>query len=135
MKLDTYSSLSVAEKAPFPSFEAPQTTLLAVSVDDPQTTLNPVEVLLPQTTELPHTTELPATFAPHTTEDPQTTEDPHTTEEDATVPFPLTIETFPVVGLYEAQGDKAEPTPAGAKSVLARAEFISTYPAPTVNRS
>ena len=88
-----YSSLSVAEKLPFPSVDDPQTTLLAVSVDDPQTTLNPDAVLLP------HTTELPDTFAPHTTEDPQTTDDPHTTDDDATVPFPLMIETSPVDAL------------------------------------
>lgn len=94
-----YSSVSVAEKAPFPSDDAPQTTLLAESVEDPHTTLNPLAVLAPQTTELPHTTELPATLAPQTTDEPQTTDDPHTTDDEATLPLPLEMVTCPVEGL------------------------------------
>ena len=96
---EIYSSLSVAEKAPFPSDDAPQTTLLAVSVDAPHTTLNPLAVLAPQTTELPHTTELPDTLAPQTTEEPQTTDEPQTTEDEATLPLPLEIDTFPFQAL------------------------------------
>jgi hypothetical protein len=92
---EIYSSLSVAEKAPFPSEDAPHTTLEAVSVEAPQTTLNPVAVLAPQTTELPHTTELPDTLAPQTTDEPQTTDDPQTTEDEATLPLPLEIDTLP----------------------------------------
>jgi hypothetical protein len=88
--------VSVAENAPLESDEAPQTTLLAESVDDPHTTLNPVAVPLPQTTELPHTTELPDKFAPQTTDDPHTTDEPHTTEDEATVPLPFETVTIPV---------------------------------------
>src|SRR5262249_6200866 len=72
---EVYGSASVAEKAPLPSEDALHITLLAVSAEDPQTTLNPLAVLAPQTTELPHTTELPDRLAPQTTDEPQTTDD------------------------------------------------------------
>ena len=44
---EVYCSRSVAENAAFPSEDAPQATLVAVSVEDPQTMLNPLAVLLP----------------------------------------------------------------------------------------
>ena len=93
---EVYSSRSVAENAAFPSEDAPHTTLVAVSVEDPQTTLNPLAVLLPQTTELPHTTELPVTFAPQTTDEPHTTEDPQTTDVEVTLPLPFANDIAPV---------------------------------------
>jgi len=91
-----YCSRSVAENAPFPPEDAPHTTLAAVSVEDPQTTLNPLAELLPHTTELPQTTELPDTFAPQTTDEPHTTEDPHTTDFELTLPLPLASDIAPV---------------------------------------
>src|SRR6266481_3591264 len=66
---------------------------------------------------------------PHTTELPQTTEFPQTTEESAT------SETVLVDALYVTVGDLAEPTFAGARSVLASAAEASTAPAPTEKRS
>jgi hypothetical protein len=114
---------------------APQTTLVAASVVEPQTTLNPCIVLVPHTTDDPHTTELPETFVPHTTEVPHTTYDPHTTELLATLALPLVSVTFPVEELYETLGDNAAPTFDDARSVLAKAACRSRYPAPMVNAS
>ena len=132
-----YCSVLVSLNAPFPPCDdEPHTTLLPpVPVEVPHTTLKPLATLLPQTTDVPHTTELPETLLPHTTDVPQTTDEPQTTEEGSTELFPLDSVTVPVEELYVAVGDSAEPTVAGALSVLLIAAARSTYPAPTVNRS
>src|SRR6266853_6819873 len=116
--------------------ELPQTTELPPATELPQTTELPHTTELPQTTELPHTTELPQTTElPHTTELPQTTELPHTTELPQTTEESVTSETVFVDALYVTLGDLAEPTLAGARSVLAKAAEASTAPAPTEKRS
>src|SRR5208283_4996419 len=113
----------------------PQTTPAGDRIEVPQITPKPVRLLLPHTTEVPQTTELPVTLLPQTTDVPQTTEDPQHTELLDIHELPFRRFTFLAEELYETLGDKADPTFAGARSLLASAAATSRYPAPTVNIS